>query len=157
MDVELFIQDVDPLTASVENVEAYCPGDEVELTVNVSGGLPAYSYLWETGDVTPTITVSPGVSTTYNVTVNDACLGIPLTVSGDVIVPEYPPLNVSTTPDTSVLCPNTPLVLTAEPFGGEGVYFYEWIVDGVLIVSSSFVNVSPMETTTYVLSVTDGC
>ena len=157
VDVELFIQDVDPLTASVENVEAYCPGDEVELTVNVSGGLPAYSYLWETGDVTPTITVSPGVSTTYNVTVNDACLGIPLTVSGDVIVPEYPPLNVSTTPDTSVLCPNTPLVLTAEPFGGEGVYFYEWRVDGVLIGSSSFVNVSPMETTTYVLSVTDGC
>lgn len=157
VDVELFIQDVDPLTASVENVEAYCPGDEVELTVNVSGGLPAYTYLWETGDVTPTISVSPGVTTTYNVTVNDACLGIPLTVSGDVIVPEYPPLNVSTTPDTSVLCPNTPLVLTAEPFGGEGVYFYEWRVDGVLIGSSSFVNVSPMETTTYVLTVTDGC
>lgn len=157
VDVELFIRDVDPLTGTVENVEAYCPGDEVELTVNVSGGLPSYSYLWETGDVTPTITVAPGVTTTYNVTVNDACLGIPLTVSGDVIVPEYPPLNVSTTPDTSVLCPNTPLVLTAEPFGGEGVYFYEWRVDGLLIGSSSFVNVSPMETTTYVLSVTDGC
>ncbi len=157
VDVELFIRDVDPLTANVENVEAYCPGDEVELTVNVSGGLPAYLYLWETGDVTPSIAVSPGVTTTYNVTVNDACLGIPLTVSGDVIVPEYPPLTVSTTPDTSVLCPNTPLVLTAEPVGGEGVYFYEWRADGVLISSSSFVNISPMVTTTYVLTVTDGC
>lgn len=157
VEVELFIRDVDPLTAVIEDVEAHCPGEEVELTVTVTGGLPDYTYVWDVGGTTPTISVSPGVTTTYSVTVNDACLGIPLTVSGDVIVPDYPPLNVSTSPDTSVLCPNTPLVLTAEPFGGEGVYFYEWSVDGVVISSSSFINVSPMVTTTYTLVVSDAC
>lgn len=157
VDIELFIRDVDPLTASIENVEAYCPGEAVDLSVTVSGGLPAYSYVWDTGETTPTISVSPAVTTSYSVTVNDDCIGIPLTVSGDVIVPVYPPLDVSTTPDTAVLCPNTPLVLTAEPFGGEGVYSYEWRVEGSLISSAAFVNVSPMVTTTYVLSVTDGC
>lgn len=155
--VELFIQDVDPVTATVPDVEVHCPGEEAELVVNVTGGLPDYSYDWDVGGDGPTITVSPDVTTTYEVTVNDICIGEEVTVSGTVIVPVYPPLGVNTTPDTSVLCPNTPLVLVSEPFGGEGTYSYEWMSEGLFLSASSFINVSPMVTTTYTLIVTDGC
>ena len=155
--VELNIVDVEDLVATIEDTEVHCPGEEVELTVTVTGGLPDYTYDWDTGDTGPTITVSPDVTTNYSVTVNDACIGIPVTTTGTVTVPVYPPLTVNTTPDTSVLCPNTPLVLASEPSGGEGTYSYEWTLDGTLLSATSFVNVSPMVTTTYTLVVTDGC
>ncbi|NOQ73811.1 MAG: T9SS type B sorting domain-containing protein [Crocinitomix sp.] len=155
--VELFIQDVDPLEATIDDIEVHCPEEEVELTVNITGGLPDYTYDWDIGGTDPSITVSPGVTTTYTVTVNDICIGIPVTVSGTIIVPVYPPLDVNTTPDTSVLCPNTPVVLISEPFGGEGTYTYEWFDGGSLLSSGPFVNVSPYVTTTYTLVITDGC
>jgi len=155
--VELQIRDVDPLVATVEDVEVHCPGEEVDLTVTVSGGLPEYSYNWDTGSTSPTITVNPDVTTTYDVTVNDICIGIPVTTSGTVIVPVYPPLGVNTTDDITVLCPNTPNTLAAEPFGGEGTYSYEWTSGGLTISSSSFIDVSPFVTTTYTVTITDGC
>jgi gliding motility-associated-like protein len=155
--VELFIQDVDPVVATIDDIEVHCPLDEVEVVVNVTGGLPDYTYDWDTGGTGPSITVSPGVTTTYSVTVNDVCIGVPVTVSGTVTVPVYPPLLVNTTPDTSVLCPNTPVVLISEPYGGEGTYTYEWFDGGTLLSSGPFVNVSPFVTTTYTLVITDGC
>jgi gliding motility-associated-like protein len=155
--VVLAIEDVDPLEAVVNDVETSCPGEEVEIEVEVYGGLPDYSYLWNTGETTPSITISPETTTTYTVTVEDICTGVPVTVSGDVIVPEFPPLGVNTSPDTSVLCPNTPVVLASEAFGGNGSYTYSWYRDGALIGSSPVVNVSPMVTTTYTIRVDDGC
>lgn len=155
--VELFIQDVNPLTGVIEDVEVYCAGDEVDLTVVVAGGLPDYTYTWDVGGTGPTITVSPGVTTTYTVIINDVCLGIPVSVSGTVTVPDYPPLILNTSEDTSVLCPNTPVTFAAEAGGGEGTYSYQWFDAGVLISSLPFINVSPMVTTTYTVTVTDGC
>ena len=155
--IELAIQDVDPLVASVEDGAVYCPEDETTLTVEVSGGIPDYSYNWDTGDTGPTITVAPSVTTVYSVTVNDICIGEPLTVSGTVSVPVYPPLIAFTSPDTSVLCPATPLVLAAEADGGEGTYTYEWYNDGILVSVGPFANIAPMVTTTYSLIITDGC
>jgi len=155
--VELAIEDIVPVEATINDVEVSCPGEEAELTVNVTGGLPAYSYLWNTGATTPTISVAPVTTTTYSVTVEDICTGIPAFAEGDIIVPVFPPLGVNTTPDTSVLCPNTPLVLASEGFGGNGTYTYAWYDDGVLISSAPYVNVSPMVTTSYTIRVQDGC
>ena len=155
--VELTIEDIVPVEATINDVEVSCPGEEAELTVNVTGGLPAYSYLWNTGATTPTISVAPVTTTTYSVTVEDICTGIPAFAEGDIIVPVFPPLGVNTTPDTSVLCPNTPLVLASEGFGGNGTYTYAWYDDGVLISSTPYVNVSPMVTTSYTIRVQDGC
>lgn len=155
--VELAIQDVDPLEVNVPDISLHCPGDEVEIEVEVSGGLPDYVYDWDIGGSEPSILVSPTSTTTYTVTVVDDCIGDPVTASGTVLVPIYLPLGVSTSPDTSVLCPNTPQVIYSEPYGGEGTYTYEWYADGFLIGTDSYVNVSPMVTTTYTLIVTDGC
>lgn len=155
--IELFIRDVDPLTATVPDVDVHCPGDDAELTVVVSGGLPDYTYDWDVGGTGESITVNPVVTTAYSVTVNDVCIGEPITVSGSVIVPEYANLMVNTSPDTAVLCPNTEVVLISEPYGGEGTYTYEWFDDGTLFSASPFIYISPMVTTTYTLVVTDGC
>ncbi len=154
---ELFIQDVNPLEANIPDQSVYCPDDEATLNVEVTGGIEPYSYVWSTGDTGPSINVSPAVTTIYSVTVNDICIGVPLTVDGTVTVPVYPPLTAFTSPDTSVLCPATPLVLAAEAAGGEGTYSYQWFLDGVLISSEPFASIAPMVTSTYTLLITDGC
>jgi hypothetical protein len=48
-----------------------CEGESVTLDANPSGGVPPYTFLWSTGATSRTITVSPAVTTTYDVTVTD--------------------------------------------------------------------------------------
>ena len=151
------IHDVDPLQATVSDVSVHCSGESVDLTVVATGGLPDYTYNWDVGGTTETVTVSPGATATYNVTVNDACIGTPVTASGTVTVPNYPPLLMITSPDTSVLCPNTPQTIFAEATGGEGSYTYTWYEGSTVVGTGTSVDVSPMVTTTYTVEVSDGC
>lgn len=153
----LKISDVADLQTTVADVSVHCPGEDAELKVIVTGGLPAYTYNWSSGSTTDNTIVNPTTTTTYTVTVNDACLGVPVTNSGTVNVPVYPPLIMLTSNDTTVLCPNTPQTLFAEAAGGEGVYDYVWTQNGTVISNSTFVDVSPMVTTTYTITVTDAC
>ena len=155
--IDLDISDVDDLVATVEDQMVRCAGDEVELEVIVTGGLPDYTYEWAIGGDAPTVTIETEETAEFFVTVNDACIGIPVTVSGTVTVPVYPPLVVFTSDDTTVLCPNTPMVLAAEAGGGEGTYSYAWTLDELLLTERPFVTVSPMVTKTFIVTVTDGC
>lgn len=47
-------------------------GGSTTVTASPSGGTLPYTYLWNTGDVTPSISVSPTVTTVYCVTITDA-------------------------------------------------------------------------------------
>ncbi|MEO9532384.1 MAG: choice-of-anchor L domain-containing protein [Crocinitomicaceae bacterium] len=153
----LTIEDIDDLTATVADMTVHCPGEEVQLKVVPAGGLPDYTFNWGVGGTDDNILVSPTTTTTYDVTVNDACLGVPITVSGTVTVPTYPPLIMVTSPDTSVLCPNTPQTLYAEATGGEGAFTFTWSANGVNLGTGTSLDVSPMVTTVYTVTVTDGC
>ncbi len=51
-----------------------CPGTSVTLSRSGNFGVLPYRYLWTpTGDTTPTITVSPAVTTLYTSTITDGC------------------------------------------------------------------------------------
>ncbi|MDG1332847.1 MAG: gliding motility-associated C-terminal domain-containing protein [Crocinitomicaceae bacterium] len=51
-----------------------CPFEETELWCQVSGGLPPFNYYWNhSGETSSSVTVAPGYSTTYTVSVSDAC------------------------------------------------------------------------------------
>ncbi|MFT4600749.1 MAG: gliding motility-associated-like protein [Arenicella sp.] len=153
----LTIEDIDPISANVNDATVQCPGEDALIKVVVTGGLPDYTYNWAIGGSDDNITVNPIVTTVYDVTVNDACLGVPITVSGTVTVPVYPPLIMVTSPDVTVLCPNTPGTLNAEATGGEGGYIYTWSAGGVTIGTGTSIDVSPMVTTTYTITISDGC
>ena len=49
-----------------------CPGGSTVLQAVVDGGLAGYAYLWSTGEITENITVNPGSTESYDVTVTDA-------------------------------------------------------------------------------------
>jgi len=60
--------------------QTLCAGENATLQASVSGIIPnsSYSYLWNTGETTASI--SPSISGTYSVTVNDGC-SVPAQIS----------------------------------------------------------------------------
>ena len=115
--------------------QTICLGDSVNLIAN--GG---NSYIWDSGDTSATIKVSPVNSTAYTVTAFvNACTSEPASVIVTVITPPV----ISLTPDQSV-CEGVPVVLTAS--GGDS---YLW---GTSDTTSS-ITVSPSSNATYTVAV----
>jgi gliding motility-associated-like protein len=115
-------QPAQPLTTQMTMTEPLCNGDSnATATVTAIGGTPAYTYLWESGETTPTITGIP--IGTYIVEVTDA--------------------KGCTTQDTIVVTQPNPLIVNADSTwvscwgladggvqstvqGGVGPYAYNW-------------------------------
>ncbi|MBO7542153.1 MAG: S8 family peptidase [Bacteroidales bacterium] len=116
---------------------AICIGDSV--TLAISGGR---SYLWNTGDTTATITVTPSTTTTYNV-VSSAPNYCDKTDSINVEVSRYVTPSISN--DTHV-CPYQPVTLTAG--GGDSYY---WLNPAQQTTQN--VTVVPQITTTYMVRI----
>lgn len=109
-----------------------CLGYELELTPIVEGGYGNYTFDWEcTGESTGTIVVTPEDDWSCFVTVGDTC-GMPSqTVQIDVEILEFPPFEVSMTPDAVELVCGGSAQVTANASGGNGPgtggsYDYDW-------------------------------
>ncbi len=63
-----------PLVLNMSPTQQICPYDEVSISVQASGGYGAYQYLWlHSSETTPTVQVTPLISTAYTVQVSDEC------------------------------------------------------------------------------------
>lgn len=158
LEVNLKINDLQPVAVTVESADIVCPGQPVELIANATGGVGPYTYQWNTGETTSSIFVSPTSSQTYTVTVTDDCLGESATGSGTVNVPVYEPLTLVTTDDIVEICPYVPATLEVSPVGGAGNFTYVWTdASGTVIGNGTSVEVVPSATTSYTITVTDQC
>jgi gliding motility-associated-like protein len=154
----LGINDIQPVAVTVQSGSVLCPGDDLEVIANATGGVGPYTYLWNTGATTSSIFVSPTSSQTYTVTVVDNCLLQSATGSGTVSVPVYPPLSVQSTADITEICPYLPTDLLGIVSGGAGNYTYQWssTVEGQLGTQIGQ-TVTPSTTTIYTITATDQC
>lgn len=156
--VDLSIGDVQPVAVNVVSGDVVCPGDDVELIAVASGGVGPYTYSWNTGASTPSIFVTPTSTQTYTVSVTDNCLNETATGSGTVNVPVYPPIVINESADITEICPYLPSQLETSVTGGAGNYTYNWTDDsGTILGNQSTQIVTPSETTTYTITVTDQC
>ncbi len=156
--VDLSIGDVQPVTVSVESGTIVCPGDDVELMAAAAGGVGPYTYSWNTGENTSSIFVTPTSTQTFTVSVTDNCLNQTATGSGTVDVPVYPPIVINESADITEICPYIPSQLETNVTGGAGNYTYQWSDDtGALIGDQSTEVVTPSQTTTYTITITDQC
>ena len=156
--LELFIDDVSDLNLEVEGAEVSCPGDQIELTTTVTGGGEPYTYLWSTGETTPSIFVSPMSTETYTVSVTDDCLNSTVTANYTVDVPVIEPIIINTSDDIVEICPYLPTDLFANATGGIGNLSYQWTSSqGEVLGQNTTQNVIPSTTTTYYVEVTDEC
>ena len=156
LDVSLTIQDVQPLTVSINNPIIPCPGDNITLLASVTGGLQPYSYVWSNGQVGSSISLSPTTTGSYSVTVTAQCSN---SASDTVLVsvPQFQPLQISVSSDLTSICPFVEEVFNAVASGGSGIYNYTWSSNGNFISNSDSINVNPSTTTSYIASVSDGC
>jgi hypothetical protein len=130
-----------PIVTAGASPSVICPGGSATLTASGAG-----SYVWSTGQTTASISVSPGVTTTYSVT--GTTNGCSTTTSVTVFVSGSISLSVSASP--SVICQGDAATLTAS-----GADSYSWSTGqtGASIV------VSPGSSTTYTVTGTtaSGC
>ncbi len=155
--INLFIQDVAPLDVTLNNPTITCPGDNINLTANVTGGLPTYEYLWNTGETSSSIEVVPTATGIYSIQVTDACLDTTVYDSVLVTVPVYVPLSVIASDDIVEICPYVPQTINAIASGGSGIYSYQWFRANQLIGQSASIQVNPSTSTSYVVQVIDNC
>ena len=147
-----------PLSVSASaDSTVLCAGDDVEMAVlAVSGGAGGYSYGWTSNgaalgnDSTQLVSVSD--TTLYQVTVTDIC-GAQASDQVQLNIPFYAPLSLVAGPDT-LICPGDEVVLSAEPSGGAGGYSLWWPDVGS---ADPQIDVFPMQTTTFLVEVTDQC
>ncbi|MBK9254632.1 MAG: hypothetical protein IPM42_04025 [Saprospiraceae bacterium] len=128
-------------TAVITGINQICPGGSTTLTA--SGGT---GYLWNTGQTTASIIVSPNVQTTYTVTVTNAN-GCTATATRTVSIFTPPTPIIS---GNLEICEGESTTLTAT-----GGVSYIWS-NGA---NTPAITVSPIVTTTYTVTATDsnGC
>ncbi|MCX6323120.1 MAG: GEVED domain-containing protein, partial [Sphingobacteriales bacterium] len=153
-----------PLTVNVAPVAAIataspstpvCAGSAVTLSAGATGGGP-FTYAWAstpagTYAATGSIVVNPTVTTSYTVTVTDACGN---TTTSSVTVTVNPLPTVTVTPATASFCipGGTPATLTAS-----GATSYAWLpATGLSATTGSVVIASPTVSTIYTVTGTDG-
>lgn len=126
-----------PTTPSITGDLILCIGESTTLIAS-SGS----SYLWSSGETTQSITVNPTANTIYSVTVYDA---IGCSAANSITVTVNPLPTTSITGDLT-LCVGESTTLTAS-----GGINYLWQAGQ----TSQSITVSPTETTTYTVTVTD--
>lgn len=154
---EIRIKDVDPIQLDLVGEKMYCPNTAVTLKAVVTGGLNKYSYLWNTTESSPTISVRPLFNTTYFVEVMDACSYEKKRDSFEVVIPILTPMELKPQADTSLICPYELLLKKAVVSGASGIYNYTWTNGGSILSQNENCAFKAEKTGVYYLSVKDLC
>ena len=140
-----------PIAEIIQNdTLAACLGDSTDFTVEGSG---IDSYLWSTGDTTQSIRVSPSIAdSTYKYYVDifnaNGCF-----ISDTAWLEVNPVPEVQLANDTT-LCFNDSLTLYGPDTTGLD-YTFAWIVADTLYDTTQNITVAPVDTTMYILNVTN--
>ncbi|HMQ49652.1 MAG TPA: SdrD B-like domain-containing protein, partial [Saprospiraceae bacterium] len=132
-------------TVSIDGDDATCGYDNGSATAIPSGGESPYTYLWNNNETTATITDLAVGTYTVTVTDNNGCMA-----STTVVISNIDGATASVN-DASV-CPGDQATLTVTVSGGTLPFTYLWSTNE----TSASINVNPLVTTTYYVTVTDG-
>ena len=151
---ETFVVDIivsEQPTVDLGADESLCAGESFEIVPTITGDTSAMSYLWSTGETTPTITVSTSGTYSLEVTVGTCSATDSITVSfADA-------LNVSLGDDFES-CFEENTTLTAE-VADAGNMTFEWFLNGILLPGENGQTLVITETGEYSVVVTNssGC
>jgi gliding motility-associated-like protein len=124
---DFFVVDyADPLDVSGFDVQI-CSGETVTLEPTIDGGFGVYTFDWSTNETTPSIDVTPGLTTTYFLTVGDTC-GLPsddATFVVNVLITPQLVIDIDQSGPQVIECGDG-ANLTATTTGGSLPYTWTW-------------------------------
>ena len=141
--IGLIIKDVTPIQIDLTSDYTICQGSTINISPSISGGRPDYTYVWENGKTTESISESPNIETTYKLTVTDACNN---TNTAQTVVNIE--IGSAEAGDDQSICFGKSATLTSTPASS-----YIWSNGGI----TQSITVSPNQTTKYYLSATSNC
>lgn len=148
--VLVIVEIVAPLTAPPGDFESPCPGDELIIGVDVDGGHPDYTILWNDGEYTGAeITISPEYDVSYTVSIIDQC-GDEITTIVDVVVVD--PGSVITLEYAELCIGGIGYLL---PTGGTGNYTFDYPSDSISVSPNG--EVFADYAGTFIVTVVDDC
>jgi gliding motility-associated-like protein len=149
------IKNTDPIDVNAMPDTAFnCNNQLVLLSASASGGVNPLTYTWSNGVGSGNnIPVIVRETTTFVVTVTDACGALVSEDSVAITVPNADSLTLRFTADTSI-CPGQEVLLLAEAAGGIGDITYSWSTGDI---NTDSVLVYPLQTTMYSIIVEDSC
>jgi hypothetical protein len=162
----VYLDEYTPLTLGMNDTTFCNLGGTFTFNTNATGGVEPYTYTWSGGLPSipnPTTTVS--TTTTYVLTVNDACNSFvdptpAITDSATITVATFAPM-VLNAGDDMVVCPGDLLNLFASISGGGSPYTYTWTtITGTDNVNSPFApstGLTANSNGTYQVTITDVC
>lgn len=140
------------LNVNPTNNQNICAGQSATLSANVSGGTPAYSVNWLPVNInSPSLIVTPSITTTYSVIATDAngCTSLPATI----IVSVAPTVSLVVNNNITV-CSDALTTLTTNATGGNGNYQYNWSPGNTTNSNITFVATNNQQ---FTVTVSDGC
>lgn len=149
----IYIKVLSPLKIELNNDSLICRGSFVDLITNSSGGKSLnYQYQWSNGlPNNPNQKVSPANLTKYYVTLIDNCSD---PAKDSITIQLMDALKIKTIKDTTI-CQGNSVNITTQASGGKSSS-YQYIWNQSLPSNSSNV-VSPLITTSYKVTLKDGC
>jgi len=128
-----------------------CPGTPMTISAITAQGYEPFTYLWNTNETNQTISINPTETTTYSVIATDVC-GTTTESEITVTVADIPPLVLSTE-DVAVLCSGDQIQIGVTIDSGVANFTFFWSNNQF----QQNINVTPIVTTTYNVTVTDEC
>lgn len=141
---------------TTSNDTLICENGTATISAQATGG-NTFDYLWNhTTNTANSVQVQPTGQTTYTVQAEneDGCLS----PTEDIIVDVNPPLDGTSSPSQTI-CPGYDTQVSAQGADGNGgPYYYEWTdANGNVVSNNASFSASPSSTTTYTVTITDGC
>lgn len=144
------------VVTTVSNNDTLCLGQSTTFTATAVGGVGGYYYAWSPSGVINggTLTISPTADITYTVIAYDqlGCPGVADTVSAKIYALTASNIEVyATTP----ICLGQSTSVSVETYGDTGPLAYQW--NQGLGTGQGLFTLTPPQTTTYVVTVTNSC
>ncbi len=137
-----------------------CAGETVDFEVVASGGIADYNYFWismenEFNTNDPTVSFIPSADVSVQVYATDdqnQCFSDTIIMNAT-----FPPAIMVEVNDDGVICQGEQFTLEADPSGGTGILSCSWNIPETGIIENCVTEVMPNTSTTYEVTVTDGC